>query len=139
MPRLRSSLEDRRQAGNLSVENASVAFRATEGEGVRSLYRFPTEAVVAESQRVQREVFYSGQVQGIGFRYTARQFAAEMGMNGFVRNLPDGRVQLVVEGSAAQIGKFLEAIEAEIGYHIHNVQATERPATGRYATFEIRH
>ena len=47
----------------------------------------------------QREVYYSGRVQGVGFRYTVRSLASRMAVTGFVKNLPDGRVHLVVEGS----------------------------------------
>ena len=48
----------------------------------------------------QTEVTYRGRVQGVGFRYTARTVAAGYAVQGFVRNLPDGGVQLVVEGAA---------------------------------------
>ena len=53
-------------------------------------------------------------------------------MTGFVRNLPDGRVHLVVEGDAGEIDGFLEAIKAEMTTYIRDVQETTRPATGRF-------
>jgi acylphosphatase len=46
----------------------------------------------------RRTVFYSGLVQGVGFRYTTQRIAQQHAFAGFVRNLPDGRVQLVAEG-----------------------------------------
>jgi acylphosphatase len=92
-----------------------------------------------EADRQQREVYYSGRVQGIGFRYTARSLATGGGVTGFVRNLPDGRVHLVVEGEKAEVEKFLDAIRAEMGYYIDKVDAMERPASGRFQIFEIRH
>ena len=55
------------------------------------------------------EVYYAGRVQGVGFRYTVRSLAARFDVTGFVRNLPDGRVHLVVEGDAGEIDAFLEA------------------------------
>ena len=51
----------------------------------------------------QREIHYSGRVQGVGFRYTVRSLASRTAVTGFVKNLPDGRVQLVVEGPPDEI------------------------------------
>ncbi len=86
----------------------------------------------------QREIYYSGRVQGIGFRYTARALAARHRVSGFVRNLPDRRVQLVVEGAADEVRSFLDSLQAEIGDYISNVQESVRPAQGSFRGFEIR-
>jgi acylphosphatase len=94
---------------------------------------------VSDHQQEQREIHYVGSVQGVGFRYTVRSLAARFGVTGFVRNLPDGRVHLVVEGPAGEIGEFLDAIKAEMTTYIRDVQETPRPATGRFHAFEIRH
>jgi acylphosphatase len=56
-------------------------------------------------------VHYSGQVQGVGFRYTALLVARGYEVSGFVRNLPDGRVHLEVEGEAGEVNAFLAAVE----------------------------
>ena len=90
-------------------------------------------------QEQQREIHYAGRVQGVGFRYTVRSLAARCDVTGFVRNLPDGRVHLVVEGGAGEIEDFLQAIKAEMNTYIGDVQETTRPATGRFPAFEIRH
>ena len=92
-----------------------------------------------QPDRRQREVYYSGNVQGVGFRYTARSAAAGLDVTGFVRNLPDGRVYLVVEGPAGEISALLDAIEAEMGYYIRETNETERAATGHFRSFEVRH
>ena len=63
----------------------------------------------------QREIHYSGRVQGVGFRYTVRSLASRMAVTGFVRNLPDGRVQLVVEGPPSEIEVLLEQVRAGNG------------------------
>lgn len=55
-------------------------------------------------------VFYSGRVQGVGFRYTAERLALGLKLAGWVKNLPDGRVELVCEGSKEKIEKLLEEI-----------------------------
>ena len=55
-------------------------------------------------------IFYSGQVQGVGFRYTSKTVAAGFEVTGTVRNLPDGRVELVAEGARAELESFRDAI-----------------------------
>jgi len=56
------------------------------------------------------KIFYSGRVQGVGFRYTAKTVAAGFEITGSVRNLPDGRVELVAEGDDAELEAFRAAI-----------------------------
>jgi acylphosphatase len=56
------------------------------------------------------QVFYEGRVQGVGFRYTARRVAAGFEVAGHVRNLPDGRVELVASGDGSEVDAFLAAI-----------------------------
>ena len=80
----------------------------------------------------QREVHYSGAVQGVGFRYTVRSLAARLQVTGFVRNLFDGRVQLVVEGTSAEIELLLKQIQTEMGRYISTADEQTRPATGRF-------
>ncbi len=55
--------------------------------------------------------YYSGRVQGVGFRYTAERLALEIGLLGCVKNLPDGRVELVCEGFQEDIEKLFQAIK----------------------------
>ena len=64
----------------------------------------------------RRRVYYSGSVQGVGFsRATCRWLARGFEVAGFVRNLSDGRVELVAEGEAVEIDRFLDAVRDEIG------------------------
>ncbi len=88
--------------------------------------------------RKRYELHYRGNVQGVGFRYTVRQIAASFAVAGYVRNLPDGRVQLVVEGEEAEIQRFLAGIRSHLGRHISDIQTTVRPATAAFGGFEIR-
>src|SRR5471030_2081507 len=60
----------------------------------------PIQTPAANRRRMK--VFYSGRVQGVGFRYTARTVAAGFEITGYVRNLPDGRVELVAEGDDSE-------------------------------------
>ena len=56
------------------------------------------------------QLFYSGQVQGVGFRYTVRSVASGFDVTGTVRNLPDGAVELVAEGAKDELEAFRQAI-----------------------------
>lgn len=58
-----------------------------------------------------RQVFYEGRVQGVGFRFTTRQIAMGFDVAGWVRNLPDGRVELQVQGEDDEVDDFLEELE----------------------------
>jgi acylphosphatase len=66
----------------------------------------------------RRRVFYSGRVQGVGFRFTAQRIARDRAIAGFARNLPDGRVELVVEGDAEVLDDALCAIQTTLGDNI---------------------
>jgi len=88
--------------------------------------------------RVRIEVLYSGHVQGVGFRYTARGLARGFLVTGFVKNLPDGGVELVAEGAPDEVRRFLDAIAAEMGHYIHSAAETPGPASGRYQGFAVR-
>lgn len=90
---------------------------------------------------VQRRVFYSGRVQGVGFRWTVRQLATGFEVAGWVRNCPDGRVELLASGEPGEVEQFLQAIpQSTLGAHIRGVeeQAAE-PSEGRQTGFTIRH
>ena len=83
-------------------------------------------------------VYFSGRVQGVGFRYTVLQIAKEYDVAGYVKNLLDGRVQLEAEGSKTVVGEFIASIEEKMhGY----IRKTERMAAVRerqFAGFAIR-
>ena len=85
----------------------------------------------------RRQVFYSGHVQGVGFRYTVRQLAQNYAVAGFVRNLPDGRVELVAEGPPAELDRFLTAIAERMAGQIRKATVDVRPAIGEFDGFEI--
>lgn len=66
-----------------------------------------------------RQVFYEGRVQGVGFRWTARRIASGYEVCGWVRNLPDGRVELQVAGDPGEVDSFLAEIrESALAGHI---------------------
>ena len=84
------------------------------------------------------EVHYSGRVQGVGFRFTAERFALVYKVVGYVRNMPDGRVELVAEGEEKILKEFLDAIRQDLGYYISNYTINWFPATGEFERFSIR-
>jgi len=86
----------------------------------------------------RREVHYSGRVQGVGFRYTARETAERFNVAGYVENLSDGRVELVAEGDPGEIDRFLAAIDQRLGRFIEGAAVRSRPATGEFEGFFIR-
>ena len=86
----------------------------------------------------RRQVHYRGQVQGVGFRFTARQTAQSFAVTGFVRNLPDGRVELIAEGEPAELDKFLSELAASMRGYIRDTETRQLPATAEFDSFEIR-
>jgi acylphosphatase len=86
-----------------------------------------------------RLVYYSGNVQGVGFRATTVHLARSHPVTGWVRNLPDGRVQLMVEGSADAVDRFLAAVRAYWNHYIEDERREEQVATGKHARFDIIH
>ena len=72
---------------------------------------------------IAKHVFYEGRVQGVGFRYTVRHLAKGYDILGWVRNLPDGRVELLLGGEPEEVAEFLDAIvESELAGFIKNQQ-----------------
>lgn len=95
-------------------------------------------AGAAGGGRVRMHVLYSGTVQGVGFRYTVRSVARGFEVTGQVRNLPDGRVELIAEGERAELEAFRRAIrDAGLAHFIHDEQVSWSPAQGQWRGFEI--
>jgi acylphosphatase len=98
-----------------------------------------TNIVVPESEGQERRIIhYSGHVQGVGFRYTARRVAAGFRVAGYVQNLPDGRVKVVAEATAAELDRFLAAVRAALAENIDHEQTEIASPTGEFAGFDIR-
>ncbi len=81
-------------------------------------------------------VLYSGDVQGVGFRARARRIAGGHAVAGFVKNLPDGRVELAAEGERDAVRAFLDDVADELGGHVREATQTERSPQG-LADFRI--
>lgn len=89
-------------------------------------------------KRRRMQVFYSGRVQGVGFRYQTQQVAAGFEVTGRVRNLADGRVDLLAEGAEAELREFRMAIrESGLGRLIKNEDEIWSEANGEFRGFVI--
>ena len=80
----------------------------------------------------------SGSVQGVGFRYSSSREAKSLGLVGWIRNLPDGDVELLVEGDAAALVAFREWLnEGPPGAWVRRVEVERRASTGLFSDFSI--
>lgn len=81
----------------------------------------------------------SGRVQGVGFRFFTEDAAAREGLSGHARNLPDGRVEISVEGEAEAVARFERTIRhGPPGARVDEVTTETQPPTGRMTGFRIR-
>jgi len=91
------------------------------------------------SELASAHIIVSGVVQGVGFRYTAIRKATQYGLNGFVRNLHSGDVEVVVEGEKGLITDFVRELRVGPSYaHITNVAVEWGEYTGMYEDFRVR-
>ena len=87
----------------------------------------------------RRLVYYSGHVQGVGFRYSALRIAqGYANVVGYVTNLPDGRVEIAAEGSSADLDAFLREISCTLGGYIRDVKSRAGHVDGSFVSFGIR-
>ena len=84
------------------------------------------------------QVLYSGQVQGVGFRYTVKSVATGFDLTGSVRNLPGGGVELIAEGAKDELEAFRQAIrESGLDHFIRNEEVSWQEARSEFSGFEI--
>jgi acylphosphatase len=97
-------------------------------------YCSPESAV----NRRQMQVLYSGHVQGVGFRYTVKSVANGFVATGTIRNLPDGRVELVAQGASDELDAFRKAIrESGLDRFIRSEEVHWSEASSQFRGFEI--
>ncbi|MCB1098408.1 MAG: acylphosphatase [Verrucomicrobiales bacterium] len=87
-----------------------------------------------------KHVFYEGRVQGVGFRYTVKALASEFEVSGWVRNLADGRVELLaVSADDEELDAFLqEILDSRLAHHIKGVAANDADVPDGLRGFAIR-
>jgi acylphosphatase len=91
--------------------------------------------------RESRRYFVSGMVQGVGYRYFAMRIAQRLGLSGFARNLPDGRVEVYAAGSAPKLAEFRKELErGPQGAAVATVAEEEAPLNPEFVKgFSIAH
>ena len=88
---------------------------------------------------VARRLLVSGRVQGVGFRFFVEARAAAEGLHGWVRNLPDGRVETWLEGDVESVERVQSAVHrGPAGAHVDDVAVEVVPPSGRATGFSIR-
>ncbi|MEO8426974.1 MAG: acylphosphatase [Verrucomicrobiota bacterium] len=88
--------------------------------------------------RFRVHVFYAGRVQGVGFRYTVKSLVTGFEVTGTIRNLSDGRVELIAEGAKEELEAFQQGIqESGLGSLIDDEHACWSEARGDFCGFEI--
>ena len=88
--------------------------------------------------REQMHIYYSGTVQGVGFRYTVKTLARGFEVTGVIRNLADGRVELIVEGQRQELEEFRKAIQdSELSHFIRQEECSWGEAKNEFRNFEI--
>ena len=92
-----------------------------------------------ENQSRRKACYFSGHVQGAGFRYTVKNVALRHDVRGYVKNLPDGRVELVMEGEDREMDHLLTEVCDRMTDYIRKVDTNLLPATGEFSQFYIRH
>ncbi len=87
----------------------------------------------------QLHAYFNGRVQGVGFRYTTADLADELGIVGWIRNLPDGRVELLAEGKEEKLNDLLKQLKKYFRDRITNVETNWSDASGEFSSFDITH
>jgi len=85
----------------------------------------------------QSHIYYAGMVQGVGFRFTVQRYAIELGLTGWVKNLADGRVEVLVEGEEKSIRQLLNAIDKQFHLYIKNKEISVDKVQSKFSDFRI--
>ena len=82
-------------------------------------------------------VLFSGRVQGVGFRYMTQRFASHLHLTGWVKNLPDGRVEAIIEGEETVIEQLFERLEEHFQGNIKEKKVNFQPGQNQFQGFQI--
>lgn len=84
-----------------------------------------------------KQVVFKGRVQGVGFRYTTQRAASRYDLTGYVRNLPGGSVEALLQGTATNIQACLNDLQDTFGGYLRDINTTDQPVNPRYHDFRI--
>ena len=100
----------------------------------------PVALTIEVNRKMQLFVLISGKVQGVGFRNFTQMNAKQLGINGYAKNLPNGKVEVVAEGDKSQLDALVALLKQGPRFaRVDSLHADERPFTGEYKTFGIRY
>ena len=100
----------------------------------------PVTLTIEVNRKMQLFVLISGKVQGVGFRNFTQMNAKQLGINGYAKNLPNGKVEVVAEGDKSQLDALVALLEKGPRFaRVDALKVDERPFTGEYKTFGIRY
>ena len=86
---------------------------------------------------VRKHIYYTGSVQGVGFRYTTARIAADYDITGYVKNLPDGRVEVIAQGTTLQVNAFINQLADAMARYIRDTNIKIEPYSGAFKKFNI--
>jgi acylphosphatase len=86
---------------------------------------------------VAKHIIFTGRVQGVGFRFTAHRIARLNQLKGFIRNLPNGSVEMLAQGYSEDVDDCIENIKESFAGYIKDTQIEELPLDPRYKDFKI--
>lgn len=89
--------------------------------------------------QIARHIIFKGHVQGVGFRYTTYRIAGGYDVTGFVRNLPDGTVEMLVQGRADEVDRCIREVQDSFSGYIRDARIAQIPCNPRYSDFGIVH
>ena len=89
------------------------------------------------TSNIRQEVFFSGRVQGVGFRFTAHRIAERHQLTGFVRNLPDGTVEMLAQGSTDDIDDCVQDLKEYYPGYVRDITVEEIPPEPQHTVFRI--
>ena len=84
-----------------------------------------------------KQIIFKGRVQGVGFRYTTQRMASRYDLTGYVRNLPDGTVEALLQGTKLNIQACLNDLQDTFGGYLRELKTTDKPVNPRYYDFRI--
>lgn len=87
---------------------------------------------------IRKHIYFSGRVQGVGFRFSAAHYARSLGLTGWVRNLSDGRVEMEVQGRESLIAELILSLKNQAYIRIEGVTYEELPLEVGETTFSTR-
>ena len=98
------------------------------------------KVTIEVNQKMQRYILISGKVQGVGFRHFTRQNAMRLGVRGYAKNLPNGKVEVVAEGDKATLDEFVKILwKGPPASRVEDVKVEARPHSGEYTSFGVKY